>query len=130
MPTSPPSGAASETHREAPATPSAAAPTDANLPPSPGLDLRAPTNEPAPHPYRRSAYVPLAAGVAALAASGVLYAIARDRAQQFNQEQQTNGYGDRARNLHDEAQNLEIASWLSAGAGVVAAGVGGVLLTF
>ena len=84
----------------------------------------------APRSYHRAAYVPLVAGAAALIAGGVLYALARDRAQQFNQEQQANGYSDRARTLRSEAQNLEIASWISGGAGVVAAAVGGVLLTF
>jgi hypothetical protein len=94
------------------------------------LDLRAPSESRAPASYRRAAYTTLAVGAAALIAGGVLYAFARDRAHQFDQEQQMTGYTDRARSLHSEAQNLEVAGWISAGAGAVAAAVGGVLLTF
>jgi hypothetical protein len=133
LPTSAPAPGASDDTRSGTATP-AALPTaqnaaDANTAP-PGLDLRAPSDEPRRRSYHRVGYVPLLAGAAALIAGGVLYALARDRAQQFNQEQQTNGYGDRARTLRNEAQNLELASWISGGAGAVAAVAGGVLLTF
>ncbi len=136
LPASPPSGASDERHRDPVTTAVApiAAPTprtESNPnPPSGALDLRVPSNEPAPRSNHRTAYVPLVAGAAAVIASGVLYALARDRAHQFDQEQQTNGYSDRARSLRSEAQNLETASWISGGAGVVAAAAGGVLLTF
>ncbi len=128
LPTSrPPSAASSEAHRDAimAVVEPTAAPTR-----SAALDLRAQANAPASRSYHRVAYVPLVAGVAALIAGGVLYALARDRAHQFDQEQQTNGYSDRARNLRSEAQGLQLASWISGGAGVVAATAGGVLLTF
>ena len=132
LPTSPPAPASDDTHPGT-VTPTALSPSqnagNANTAP-PALDLRAPSDEPARRSYHRAGYVPLIAGAAALIASGVLYALARDRAQQFNQEQQTNGYGDRARTLRGEAQNLELASWISGGAGAVAAAAGGVLLTF
>jgi hypothetical protein len=129
LPVSPPSRAPDDAHR-AP-VPTALPPASFSSPsPSPALDLRAPPNEPAPRSYHRTAFVPLVAGAAALIASGVLYALARDRAQQFDQEQQSNGYSDRARTLRSEAQNLEVASWISGGAGLVAAAAGGVLLTF
>jgi len=127
LPTSPPSPAASDQARHELTPPAAYANAS---PPAPALDLRAPAGQPAPHSYHRAGYVPLIAGAAALIAGGVLYALARERAQQFNQEQQANGYGERARTLRSEAQDLEAASWISAGAGAVAATAGGVLLTF
>jgi hypothetical protein len=133
----PSSGAPDNAHRDAVMTavepagaPAARTGSQASDPPSRALDLRAPPPEPAPHSYHRTAYVPLGAGAAALIAGGVLYALARDRAHQFDQEQQTNGYTDRARTLRSEAQNLEVASWITGGAGVLAAAAGGVLLTF
>jgi hypothetical protein len=133
LPTSPPAPVASDDTHPGTTTPTAL-PTaqnaaNANTAP-PALDLRAPSDGPAHRSYHRAGYVPLIAGAAALIASGVLYALARDRAQQFDHEQQTNGYGDRARTLRSEAQNLELASWISGGAGAVAAATGGVLLTF
>jgi hypothetical protein len=132
LPSSPPAPLASDERHHDPATSAAlpSAPAAGEVNPSPALDLHAPASEPVSHPHRHIAYVPLVAGAAALIAGGVLYALARDRAQQFNQEQQANGYNDRARNLRGEARDLEIASWISSGAGAVAAGVGGVLLTF
>jgi hypothetical protein len=133
LPTSPPVPVASDDTHSNPATPAALpvahGATSAN-PAPPALDLRAPSGEPAPRSYHRIGYVPLIAGTAALIAGGVLYALARDRAQQFNQEQQANGYSDRARTLRTDAQSMEAASWISGGAGAVAAAVGGVLLTF
>jgi len=129
LPTSPPAPVAPDEARREPATlaalPSAQGAADPNAA-SPALDLRAP----APRSYHRAGYVPLVAGAAALIAGGVLYALARDRARQFDQEQQANGYSDRARTLRSEARDLEVASWISGGAGAVAAAAGGVLLTF
>jgi len=124
--------ASNEAHRDTttPAALTTASTAAGASSPPPALDLRAPASEPAPHSYHRAGYVPLIAGAAALIAGGVLYALARDRAQQFKQEQQANGYSDRARNLRSEAQDLEVASWISGGAGAVAAAVGGALLTF
>jgi hypothetical protein len=97
-------------------------------------DLRAPSPSPSPSSslgsFRRGGYTTLAVGGAALIAAGVLYALARDRAHQFDDEQQRNGYSDRARGLRSDAQTLETATWINAAVGVVAAAVGGVLLTF
>jgi hypothetical protein len=133
LPTSPPVPVASNDTHPSTATPAALPPpqsaANTNTAP-PALDLRAPSGEPARRSYRRAGYVPLIAGAAALIAGGVLYALARDRAQQFNQEQQANGYSDRARTLRSEARDLEVASWISGGAGAIAAAAGGVLLTF
>ena len=133
LPTSPPAPVASDDTHPGTATP-AALPTAQNRGEREHslrlwICARLPTS-PARRSSHRAGYVPLIAGAAALIAGGVLYALARDRAQQFNQEQQTNGYGDRARTLRSEAQNLELASWISGGAGAVAAAAGGVLLTF
>lgn len=132
LPTSPPAPVASDDTHPGTATPAAlpTAQNAANANTAPALDLRAPSDEPGHRSYHRAGYVPLIAGAAALIAGGVLYALARERAQQFNQEQQTNGYDDRARTLRNQAQNLELASWISGGAGAVAAAAGGVLLTF
>jgi hypothetical protein len=89
---------------------------------------------PAPPPparsYRRPAYVALGLGVAALLGGGIVYALARDRARQFDDEQQRSGYSERARTLRGDAQRLETAGWISFGAGLTAAAVGGVMLTF
>jgi hypothetical protein len=41
-----------------------------------------------------------------------------------------NGFTDRARTLPGDAQNLQTASWITGGAGVAAAAVGGVLVAF
>ncbi len=94
------------------------------------LDLSA---SPAPQPqvsHHRAAFATLAAGAAALIAGGVLYALARDRTRQFDEEQQSTGFTDRARTLRSDAQNLQTASWIAAGAGVATAAVGGVLFVF
>jgi len=93
------------------------------------LSLPAPPPPPA-RVYRRSGYVALGLGVAALIGGGIVYALARHRARQFDDEQQTSGYSDRARSLRAQAQRLETASWITVGAGVTAAAVGGVMLTF
>ena len=75
-------------------------------------------------------YAGLALGVTALIGAGVLYALARDRAHQFDDEQLINGYSQRARDLRDGARTLEIGSWVGAGVGVASAAAGGVWLTF
>jgi hypothetical protein len=74
--------------------------------------------------------VVLGVGVAALIGGGIVYALARDRARQFDDQQQLTGYSDRARSLRSDAQRLETAGWITLGAGVAAAAVGGVMLTF
>jgi hypothetical protein len=60
----------------------------------------------------------------------VLYAVARQRADQFNDEQRASGYTDRARQLRGDTQTLELGTWLGAGLGVVSAVAGGALLRF
>jgi hypothetical protein len=79
---------------------------------------------------RRWGYAALVVGAAVLIGSGLLYGVARQRAGQFNDEQRANGYSDRARQLHDDTQTLEIGSWLGAGLGAVSAVAGGALLRF
>jgi hypothetical protein len=141
MPPSAPAGAAGARAGAAGAPVDPAAVMLAPLPPPPAAgapDLRAPSSSPSSSPspspllgsFRRSGYATLAVGGAALIAAGALYAVARDRAHQFDDEQQRNGYSDRARGLRGDAQTLETATWINVGVGVVAAAVGGVLLTF
>jgi hypothetical protein len=121
LPTPTPSGlAASAPALSAPASASAPASTIESRSLAPSAARR----------YRRWSYSALGLGVAALVAGGVVYAVARDRAHQFDDEQQRNGYSDRARTLRTDAQNLELGSWISAGIGVTAAAAGGLLLTF
>lgn len=94
------------------------------------LDLRtSPVLEPQVSQHR-AAVATLAAGAAALIAGGVLYALAHDRARQFDEEQQSSGFTDRARTLRSDAQNLQAASWITGGAGLAAAAAGGVLFAF
>jgi hypothetical protein len=127
MPPSPPTGAAG-----VPVDPNPVVLAPLPPPAAASVDLRAPSPSPSPSlgSFRRSAYATLAVGAAALITGGVLYALARDRAHQFDDEQQRNGYSDRARSLRSDAQGLETATWIGAGVGVVASAVGGVLLTF
>jgi hypothetical protein len=94
------------------------------------LVLSAPPAQPPQVSHHRAAFATLAAGAAALIAGGVLYALARDRTRQFDEEQQSTGFTDRARTLRSDAQNLQTASWLTGGAGVAAAAVGGILFAF
>jgi hypothetical protein len=94
------------------------------------LDLRASPPQPPQVSHHRAAFATLAAGAAALIAGGVLYALAHDRARQFDEEQQSSGFTDRARTLRSDAQNLQTASWITGGAGLAAAAVGGVLFAF
>ena len=96
----------------------------------PTLSLPAPPPPAPARSYRRPGYLTLGVGLAALIGGGIVNALARDRAHQFDDEQQRSGYTDRARSLRSEAQRLETASWISAAAGLAAAVVGGVLLTF
>ena len=99
--------------------------------PVPGaLDLRASPAQPPQASHHRAAVATLAAGAAALIAGGVLYALAHDRARQFDEEQQSSGFTDRARTLRSDAHNLQTASWITGGAGLAAAAVGGVLFAF
>ncbi|HEY2900437.1 MAG TPA: hypothetical protein VGL59_07675 [Polyangia bacterium] len=80
--------------------------------------------------HRSQAYAVLVAGAALLVGAGVLYAVAHQRANQFGDEQQANGYSDRARQLHDDARNWEIGSWAAGSAAVAAILTGGALLRF
>jgi hypothetical protein len=99
--------------------------------PVPGaLDLRASPAQPPQVSHHRAAVATLAAGAAALIAGGVLYALAHDRARQFDEEQQSSGFTDRARTLRSDAHSLQTASWITGGAGLAAAAVGGVLFAF
>jgi hypothetical protein len=111
----------------APSPPPVVAPSTAA---SGALDLRTSLTQPPQVSRHRAAFATLAAGTAALIAGGVLYALARDRTSQFDQEQQSSGFSDRARTLRSDAQNLQTASWITGGAGVAAAAVGGVLFAF
>ena len=92
------------------------------------VDRRAPV--PPSSQQRRWGYAALVLGATVLIGSGVLYAVARQRAGQFNDEQRANGYSDRARQLRDDTQTLEIGTWLGAGLGAVSAVAGGALLRF
>jgi hypothetical protein len=97
------------------------------------VDLTADQRTPVPapsHQQRRWGYAALIVGATVLIGSGVLYAVARQRANQFNDEQHVNGYSDRARQLRDDTQTLEIGTWLGAGVGAVSAVAGGALLRF
>jgi hypothetical protein len=95
----------------------------------PGAEPRAPPG--APSRVRRTwGYAALALGVTVLIGSGLLYALARQRARQFDDEQLAHGYSDRARGLRDETQTLEIGGWIGAGAGVASMVGGGALLRF
>ena len=76
------------------------------------------------------AYAALVMGATALIGSGALYTLARQRAGQFDDEQLANGYSDRARELHDDTQSLEVGSWAAAGFGALLAIAGGALLRF
>ena len=128
----PAAAAALEGHRDsgvaATVVPGAAAPA----PPAsaPVLSAPAPAPVPAAGWQPRPAYLVLGLGAAALIGGGIVYALARDRARQFDDEQQRTGYSDRARNLRSDAQRLETAGWITLGAGVAAAAVGGLMLTF
>lgn len=110
--------------------PMVAAPSAASGAPAGALDLRAAPPLPPQVSHHRAAVATLAAGAAALIAGGVLYALAHDRVRQFDEEQQSSGFTDRARTLRGEAQNLQTASWITGGAGLAAAAVGGVLFAF
>jgi len=113
-----------------PLSPAGASASGASGSPPGALDLSA---SPAQQPqvsHHRAALATLAAGAAALIAGGVLYALARDRTRQFDEEQQSTGFTDRARTLRNDAQNLQTASWITGGAGVAAAAMGGVLFAF
>jgi hypothetical protein len=125
MPPSPPAAASAMAGERAVMLAPLPPPSAAGAP-----DLRAPSPTPPAGSFRRSGYATLAVGGAALISAGVLYALARDRAHQFDDEQQRNGYSDRARGLRSDAQTLETATWVGVGVGVVAAAVSGVLLTF
>ena len=109
---------------EAPAPPpTLPAPVVAPAPPPPAPP-------PAPRLSRGWSYAALALGVSALFGAGALYATARGRAHQFDGEQLTIGYSDRARSLHDDAQSLESGSWVAAGLGAASLAAGAVLLRF
>ena len=79
------------------------------LSPAPST-LRASPAQPPQVSHHRAAVATLAAGAAALIAGGVLYALAHDRARQFDEEQQSSGFTDRARTLRSDAQSLQTAS--------------------
>lgn len=85
---------------------------------------------PAAAGHRHWAYTALAVGAAALVGGGVLYALARHKASQFDDEQSSSGYSDRARALHDDAQGLQRASWITSGLAAAALATGGVLFRF
>ncbi|HXI56748.1 MAG TPA: hypothetical protein VNO55_11855 [Polyangia bacterium] len=90
-----------------------------------------PGTAPAPaRAHRTWGYAAVGLGAAVLIGSGVLYALARQRAGQFSDEQQANGYSDRARQLRDDTQTLQTGTWLAAGVGAAAAVAGSALLTF
>jgi hypothetical protein len=79
---------------------------------------------------RRWSTAGLGIGAAVLLGSGILNAVARDRAQNFDQEQLTNGYTQQARSLRADARSLEVWSWVGASLGLASLATGGVLLVF
>ena len=106
-----------------------AAPADLKVSSDPGAERPAPAAAPS-RAQRGWGYAALALGATVLVGAGVLYALARQRADQFGDEQRTNGYSERARQLRDDTQTLELTSWVGAGFGVVSAVAGGALLRF
>jgi hypothetical protein len=91
--------------------------TPAPIPPRSGVDGRWST-------------AGLAIGAAVLFGAGILNAVARDRAQKFDQEQLTNGYTQQARSLRADSRSLEVWSWVGASLGLASLATGGVLLIY
>jgi hypothetical protein len=90
---------------------------------------------PAPTPARsrvdrRWSTAGLGVGAAVLLGAGILNAVARDRAQKFDQEQLTSGYTQQARSLRADARSLEVWSWVGASLGLASLATGGILLVF
>jgi hypothetical protein len=91
----------------------------------------APEDAPAPQRAPRwPAYAAWIAGGIGLVGAGVTYALARDRAAQFQDEQAISGYGDRARALRSEARTLRTFSAIGLVVGVAGGVGGGLLLLF
>jgi hypothetical protein len=97
---------------------------------APNLTASATAEPSRPRARRGWSYAALAVGAATLIGSGVTYAFARARANQFADEERVSGYTDRARRLHDEAGTLELSSFIGFGVGAAAALTGVVLLRF
>lgn len=79
---------------------------------------------------RRWSTAGLGIGAAVLLGAGILNAVARDRAQNFDQEQLTRGYTQQARSLRADARSLEVWSWIGASLGLATLATGGILLIF